>query len=583
MNLEQVQLVLDELCWRERFATSASHCYNNLLEHVVYLTSRETENPGLLHLLDYVAVNPQKNWRYKTVHVAKGPLAIQPAVINSNSSNQDPNVTVNQGTASKILIPPMKKIESTSPSGNASPSTSTIMNSVLAKNSISSQNLTVMTKMEPYFYGTIPGNLNLGQEPNTCEFKCHLCSETFIENIKFYTHIKWHISGKVEWKDIGHMCPYCIEPFFDEVALKNHVGVHIPNVRPHQWCRICLEQFENESSLLVHMTRKHVKAEIPYRCEVCQFGTSIHTDLIDHFNEHHRGTPYILCHLCLNVKCITPQGASSFSFRLHQHLQKHNQKNKCKTCLLTFYSKYMLQDHKNKDHYSCAKYKELVPYEIPADRPGNPIVFKAPRASQTNVPSADAIYLKPSVAMSVTLENQYAVVADVEKETFFCIECDQGMELEGHYCKYQKCLRCPYSTCCQMMISRHNQIFHPNSTSKKSKNRTLPYTIGPPIMLANPLICICGFSSSSGNHMARHLALCEGGRKSAYPSYANAIGVTENPSLDEYLAAARAISERSRETDSASPPPQDITPFMTMNMEVDDPPVLPLDVEIKEG
>ena len=104
LTLEQVQLVLDELCWREKFAHSAAHCYQNMLEHVVYLTSRETENPGLLHLLDYVSVGPHKNWKYRTVHIPKGPMALQPAVINNSAGGTSAGATIVHENILYILV-----------------------------------------------------------------------------------------------------------------------------------------------------------------------------------------------------------------------------------------------------------------------------------------------------------------------------------------------------------------------------------------------------------------------------------------------------------------------------------------------
>lgn len=50
------------------------------------------------------------------------------------------------------------------------------------------------------------------------------------------------------------------------------------------WCRICTEGFSSEYNLVNHMAKKHYESELPYRCEVCNFVTSIFYSLIDHFN-----------------------------------------------------------------------------------------------------------------------------------------------------------------------------------------------------------------------------------------------------------------------------------------------------------
>ena len=44
LNLQQVQLVLDELCWRERYGHCAAQAYNNMVDHIIYLTAREAES-----------------------------------------------------------------------------------------------------------------------------------------------------------------------------------------------------------------------------------------------------------------------------------------------------------------------------------------------------------------------------------------------------------------------------------------------------------------------------------------------------------------------------------------------------------
>lgn len=44
LTLQQVQVVLDELCWRERYGHSAAQAYNNMMEHITYLTAKEAES-----------------------------------------------------------------------------------------------------------------------------------------------------------------------------------------------------------------------------------------------------------------------------------------------------------------------------------------------------------------------------------------------------------------------------------------------------------------------------------------------------------------------------------------------------------
>lgn len=68
---------------------------------------------------------------------------------------------------------------------------------------------------------------------------------------------------------------------------------------------------------------------------------------------------------------------------------------------------------------------------------------------------------------------------------------------------YLKCTRCVYSTCCRNMIIKHADAFHPQGRNKKTS-----YKLSAPIVLPKPLFCICGFSSTSGNHLGEWVLKC---------------------------------------------------------------------------
>jgi hypothetical protein len=48
-------------------------------------------------------------------------------------------------------------------------------------------------------------------------------------------------------------------------------------------------------------------------------------------------------------------------------------------------------------------------------------------------------------------------------------------------------------------MSMHVQLFHTKEVAE--------YTLGHPVVLPAPLFCCCGFSTTSGNKLAKHLAL----------------------------------------------------------------------------
>ena len=69
-----------------------------------------------------------------------------------------------------------------------------------------------------------------------------------------------------------------------------------------------------------------------------------------------------------------------------------------------------------------------------------------------------------------------------------------------------KCQKCKYQTCCTRALLEHSTTCTGSANVETSTVSTLDCEMH----------CICGFSSSEGNALARHLASCE--RRSAYAS-----------------------------------------------------------------
>ncbi|XP_045607816.1 uncharacterized protein row isoform X3 [Procambarus clarkii] len=584
LNLQQVQVVLDELCWRERYGHCAAQAYVNMIDHITYLTTREAENPGVLHLLDFVSQKPQHNWRYKSQHVPKGTLSLQPSIIMTTptAGSITPQLALDSTTlkqtpmehTNKVALAP-RRIQASSlgvPASKVPVATMSPKADVI--------------ELEPFYYGQIQGDATLGRELNLHTFTCHICNEVYDSNLEFYTHLKFHL-GRSSTPKNKFCCSYCTEHLETEEARNyHHKFKHMQMDQRFTWCRICSESFTGEYPLVNHMAKKHYESELPYRCEVCHFSTSIYFSVIDHFNKEHKDTPYVQCHYCLNVKFITATSASTFSQRMFQHLQKHaSQQGKCKFCVLSFYSKYLLEEHKKKDHASCAQVRGLQRYKVPAGQ--NRIMFRpwVKRLSATNNTSStyNATNRQNSlVAISSTIEvmTNVTITLDTEDQSYYCLECDASLSLENHFRAYQRCTKCTYATCCRSMISKHSQVFHPTGRSKRGY-----YNIGPPIILPKPMFCICGFSTRSGNHLARHLSMCEGGRKSAYPSMSDAMVYNGDPITVDALSLANlglsniAISGILPETTLVSTMPDaqttrdqtlDMTHFMSMSMEIDE-------------
>ncbi|KAB7494187.1 Pogo transposable element with ZNF domain [Armadillidium nasatum] len=466
----QVQLTLDELCWREKFGPTAADCYDNIMEHVSYITYRELENPGILPLLEYVSEFPHKNFRYKytntkaippipTANVIMSPtttpLHVIPTQYNENMCLAMGNkVVIKNGTMSSEPIVPPLTIKNLSSIRFSAAAPKPIELEPSSNNVQSGE----FTNLESYFYGKIEGNPSMGKEYNAYSYKCHLCSETLEDNVLFYSHLKYHLEGQTPDKEkLDLVCPYCTNSFTSVNSLNKHK-----------------------------------------------------IDIINHFNKTHKGTPYVQCHFCLSIKTLTPNGASSFSQRLFQHMQRHSQKINCRSCVLVFYSKYLLTEHK-KEHLPCTNVKGFLRYESPngyRTLQFKPNIKSMPLSVNDQV---TAVQTKNQAALSITLKDIPNLRLHVPKScsSYRCIECDGELGAKAHFNQYRTCSKCSYSTSCQNMIVRHAQVFHPPSSKKP-----LPYVIGNPTTLDSTMYCSCGFSTRSGNHLANHLVSCK--KKRAY-------------------------------------------------------------------
>jgi len=129
------------------------------------------------------------------------------------------------------------------------------------------------------------------------------------------------------------------------------------------------------------------------------------------------------------------------------------------------------------------------------------------------------------------LENM-AIYDAVDDE---CCECKSNMTAPGHYVAYLCCTKCRYSSCCSKAMSKHVQIFH-------SESKT--FDVGKPTILEEAIYCCCGFSTNSGNKMAKHLGTH--GCKSAYPTLeeANKARVDSKGSGKVFEEKSRDLSEK---------------------------------------
>ena len=50
-------------------------------------------------------------------------------------------------------------------------------------------------------------------------------------------------------------------------------------------CRICEKDHDNRHSLTEHMRKFHNACEMPYTCQLCNFRSSMYSDVVDHFKK----------------------------------------------------------------------------------------------------------------------------------------------------------------------------------------------------------------------------------------------------------------------------------------------------------
>ena len=102
-----------------------------------------------------------------------------------------------------------------------------------------------------------------------------------------------------------------------------------------------------------------------------------------------------------------------------------------------------------------------------------------------------------------------------------CHECGRSMTAANHYVAYLCCTKCRYSTCCSKSMAAHNDLFHGPARKTNCVEFILlspildiqnklhisakPFNLGKSTILKEPMFSVGGFSTTSGNKMAKHL------------------------------------------------------------------------------
>nr|CAH7747016.1 unnamed protein product [Callosobruchus chinensis] len=531
LSRQIIQQFLDELVWREWYGINAYQAFNHLVQHLSEQT-RLDSGMSLIVRLNKVAQNPFKNWAIPVAGAAstqptpgagsKG-NATTPASRGNSTSAAPPGANAADGPPAPKKARagrPPKAVQQQGQEVNRPPK------------STSPDVPEQMVPLENYYYGTID---TYSKTPRVVlNMKCPFCKSLFDNNIQLMSHLFKHAHNVSQ---DAQLCRYCLTSVPTAGDLLKHIASSHPAETKFDSgfvCLVCETQYMNPFILGKHMSKEHCPSELPYQCGTCGYRCSNHKQAIDHFYRTHDHGPTIQCPFCLKSTTVfsSSRNITQNVNYFIQHLQKHQRKQyarRCGKCNLWFVQKDVLKDHQMRMHVSQRGKQGLVPWLAPRNG------VMVPKSKMDKYPrDADVINFD-------TL--RYNVPNDLA-----CKECSQPLDAPKHFPSFESCQNpnCQYSTCCTNAMQEHNAKC--NKTGNPVAEDTLPFEMH----------CICGFCSTDGNQMAKHLAICE--KKSAYPSKVKAKAATVTHSMLDVLGLVRKPDEgqtvsRNKATRTRKPEP----------------------------
>ncbi|XP_049774602.1 uncharacterized protein LOC126162254 [Schistocerca cancellata] len=572
LSRQIIQQFLDELVWREQWGYTPYKGFHNMLTHMAEQVKLDS-NESLLTRLSKIASDPFKCWTYSVLKTPPfTPAGVQfPAKLKDSeiqqSASQIPGDASTPPAVSGIdLLPqsiretgptdPAKPLKSVKKRSSASvessdtkriaidsasqPATPTLSAKKRPNTSVessdskriavdsASQPVTLplpeeMVQLETFYYGQLPGEKHIleMEHKDTDGIVCQSCYQTFPNNTELLQHLICHAqpNGKdLPEININLQCRYCLKFFASQYALQVHLEeIHFNN-STSLVCRICERKFRTRVTLISHMHTTHFQLEMPYECGICKFRSSLHKDVVNHFHETHINTMKLQCPFCLKVVALskTKQILAQNIFFFINHLQKHQRKSlcmKCSTCVLWFAHKDILKEHQTRDHRSfCGRQDEVIPF---MNITGFDIMMPKPPPAATKpcqmISISKNVFTSSPNSKSLYTSKSFTDLKIVcVDEDALCNECEGRVLEDNHFATEISCACCSYATCCTKAMMDHVLIFHQDSIKNRSQ-----FNMGRVSRLEKPMYCVCGFTSSSGNCLARHLALCD--EKTAYP------------------------------------------------------------------
>lgn len=236
----------------------------------------------------------------------------------------------------------------------------------------------------------------------------------------------------------------------------------------------------------------HRNAELPFKCGCCDHISSSQRTTIDHFYSDHTSSGSLQCPFCLRIFVVVAnkQQISANIIDYMNHLKAHlnNVKIHCTYCSLSFISIGTLKVHNQYDHDTQKwnvqrELRELCTEMIEIHGPK----YKKPARKEI------LNQIMPLNDLTLYIDNG-----------LICIECGEDFQESNHFNALTLCPKCPFRTACSRSIFKHIEM-HQSETKKPIKH-----------LLEHEMYCVCGYSTSDGDELAKHLLKCE--HKSAYPS-----------------------------------------------------------------
>ncbi|KAK2492105.1 hypothetical protein MC885_019306 [Smutsia gigantea] len=290
---------------------------------------------------------------------------------------------------------------------------------------------------------------------------------------------------------------------------------NFPKVATSFRCPHCTKRLKNNirpqlfTSLLVYFS-SHVT-------QVCQYRSSLYSEVDVHFRMIHEDTRHLLCPYCLKVF----KNGNAFQ----QHYMRHQKRNvyHCNKCRLQFLFAKDKIEHKLQHHKTFRKPKQLEGL-----KPGTKVTIRASRGQPRTVPvsSSDAppstlqeaapltstdplpVFLYPPVQRNIQ-KRAVRKMSVMGRQT--CLECSFEIpDFPNHFPTYVHCSLCRYSTCCSRAYANH--MINNHVPRKSPKYLALFKNSVSGVKLA---CTSCTFVTSVGDAMAKHLVFNPSHRSSS--------------------------------------------------------------------